>query len=372
MLAMSLSRPILNCRRFKNYNLLYSQCYRTHNVVHRIPNLSKPSSLVSARSISNSSSNPTSSTDVSITSTQLELPPSIPPVETFNLSPVDMMQYLLETVHHLPLLESSWFMTIAATTLLFRTLFSFPTAVYQERTRMKMRLVAPIINNYSERMKHQIARDCKKEGKEYKEFIDKYRREHNIIVSQVLDRYNIRPFLAAAFTLTQAPFWIATSFAIQKMAAYPPSIPPMLPVDGFITGGALWFTDLTMPDATFIIPVATGFVYLYNIQKSYSESHRKGFKHAVVKNILRLGTVFITYISIHAPVALPLYWLTSGAYTTFQNWALNRPTARRILNLNLPVFPAELTKAEQQELPDEVVAYVLDSEKRKKNSKDSS
>ena len=43
------------------------------------------------------------------------------------------------------------------------------------------------------------------------------------------------------------PFMLSTFFAIRGMAK--------LPVESFQTGGALWFTDLTIADPFFLLPV---------------------------------------------------------------------------------------------------------------------
>ena len=43
------------------------------------------------------------------------------------------------------------------------------------------------------------------------------------------------------------PFMMATFFGIRTMAK--------LPVESLTTGGCLWFSDLTIPDPYFILPV---------------------------------------------------------------------------------------------------------------------
>ena len=48
------------------------------------------------------------------------------------------------------------------------------------------------------------------------------------------------------FPMIQLPFVISTFIAIRKMCK--------LPVESMETGGALWFTDLTIADPYFILP----------------------------------------------------------------------------------------------------------------------
>jgi membrane protein insertase Oxa1/YidC/SpoIIIJ len=50
--------------------------------------------------------------------------------------------------------------------------------------------------------------------------------------------------------LVQAPIFISFFFGIRKMAE--------LPVGSMKAGGALWFTDLTIPDPLYILPVTLG------------------------------------------------------------------------------------------------------------------
>jgi YidC/Oxa1 family membrane protein insertase len=61
---------------------------------------------------------------------------------------------------------------------------------------------------------------------------------------------NLNP-LSILLPAAQAPFFISAFLAIRGMSKFP--------VESFTTGGALWFTDLTLADPYYILPVlATG------------------------------------------------------------------------------------------------------------------
>lgn len=50
--------------------------------------------------------------------------------------------------------------------------------------------------------------------------------------------------------------------------------------------GALWITDLTQPDPTFILPCILGAMYLTN-NEIYANNHVKGFKPPLAQRVGR-------------------------------------------------------------------------------------
>ncbi|CAG8580173.1 9128_t:CDS:2, partial [Acaulospora colombiana] len=74
------------------------------------------------------------------------------------------------------------------------------------------------------------------------------------------------PIRGIVLALIQAPVMISFFLATKKMAEFP--------VESFKIGGVLWFTDLTIPDPYYILPVLTtaGFLSIIEIGNEASKT----------------------------------------------------------------------------------------------------
>ena len=62
--------------------------------------------------------------------------------------------------------------------------------------------------------------------------------------------------------LMQGPAFVSVLYGLRTMVN--------LPVESMKTGGILWFTDLTIPDPTFALPIATAVTLLITMEVRYS------------------------------------------------------------------------------------------------------
>ncbi|XP_014740445.1 PREDICTED: mitochondrial inner membrane protein COX18 isoform X1 [Sturnus vulgaris] len=83
------------------------------------------------------------------------------------------------------------------------------------------------------------------------------------IVTELYVRDNCHPFKATVLLWVQVPMWVCVSLALRNcsVGALGPAVQ-----EQFSSGGALWFTDLTAPDSTWILPVALGLVNLLVVE----------------------------------------------------------------------------------------------------------
>ncbi|KAI8839951.1 hypothetical protein BC829DRAFT_26764 [Chytridium lagenaria] len=83
-------------------------------------------------------------------------------------------------------------------------------------------------------------------------------------VKEVYKLYDCQPWKTFLLPFTQLPLFIAVSFSLRRMAAFP--LPffetPPSPVPGFNTEGMLWFIDLAAPDPTLCCRCLSGFFIL--------------------------------------------------------------------------------------------------------------
>ena len=77
-------------------------------------------------------------------------------------------------------------------------------------------------------------------------------------LQQLFKKHNCSPLRGFVIPLVQAPIFVSFFFGIRKMAE--------LPVISMKTGGLFWFTDLTIPDPYYILPVLTAATFLTTIE----------------------------------------------------------------------------------------------------------
>ncbi|KAH8890182.1 hypothetical protein GQ53DRAFT_722074 [Thozetella sp. PMI_491] len=135
--------------------------------------------------------------------------------------------------------------------------------------------------------------------------------------------------------MLQLPLAIGMFRLLRDMAA--------LPVPSLESGGLLWFTDLTVADPYFALPIA-GAAMFYQVLKvgapylPEAQGKIMGMVGIVMVPISLLVTAWL-------PATVQLYILVSGALQLVQTWCLHKNWIRRPLGL-VPLVPtAEAAKA---------------------------
>ena len=159
-------------------------------------------------------------------------------------SPSGLLQSLLEFLHvnaHLP-----WWASIAAATITLRLLL-FPLALHMRRDAAKMANISPITSKINER-------------------IVAYRRiGNNLAVAEewkkqqsIFNQHGVNPSRTFMMSFAQLPVFVSFLMAIRGMAN--------LPLESMKTGGLYWFTDLTVPDPTYTLPLMACLAFISNIE----------------------------------------------------------------------------------------------------------
>jgi len=210
-----------------------------------------------------------------------------------------------------------WSGSIIATTLLLRSALTLPLVVKQLKTAATLELEAkPEVDAWRERIKGEIFRDMRDRGvRSYRGLspaaaaagttaatenasggaaaaasgtgegagaggkerdgeveVEAFQKEFETRVKskalEVYREHGYRPVQSLLLPLAQIPLWITLSLTIRRMAATPL---PFLethtaPLPGLSEAGYLWFTDLTLPDPTWVFPLIIGSSYLLNVE----------------------------------------------------------------------------------------------------------
>ncbi|XP_042006846.1 mitochondrial inner membrane protein OXA1-like [Salvia splendens] len=101
-------------------------------------------------------------------------------------------------------------------------------------------------------------------------------------------------------------------------------------VQSFKEGGAFWFTDLTTPDAMYILPVLTALTFCKTVEHN-AQQGLEGDRPA--KNSCRIVAVLSIPIIAQYPKAIFCYWITSNLYTVAYELVIKKPKVKQMLGL---------------------------------------
>ncbi|KAK3370564.1 outer membrane protein TOM13-domain-containing protein [Podospora didyma] len=121
-----------------------------------------------------------------------------------------------------------------------------------------------------------------------------------------------------------------------------------LPVPSLENGGTLWFTDLTVCDPYYILPIATAmiFVQTFRIPLPYMALEQQKTMKIVAMVILPISIVF----TCNLPAGIQFYFLVTGALQCLQSSLFYMPRFRRLVGLppiHKTIAPARIAGAYQ-------------------------
>ncbi|XP_063769609.1 mitochondrial inner membrane protein OXA1L [Pseudophryne corroboree] len=240
-------------------------------------------------------------------------------------SPTGLVQNILEFLHvdiGLP-----WWGAIVSATLVARILI-FPLIVKGQREAAKLNNHMPQITVMTTRMN-----EAKQSGNKF-EFSKAYTE-----LTLYQKKHDVNPLRGFLVPLVQMPVFISFFVALRQMA--------YLPVPSMQTGGLWWFTDLTIADPIYVLPVVVTCSMLAVIELG-AEFGVNNPQLAIMKNVMRIMPLTIFAFTIHFPTAVFMYWATSNFFSIAQVALLKIPTVRKKLNIpeKIQHDPSTLPKQE--------------------------
>ncbi|XP_045820950.1 mitochondrial inner membrane protein OXA1 [Trifolium pratense] len=226
--------------------------------------------------------------------------------------PVQALQYVIDAVHTYTGLN--WWAAIILTTLLIRSA-TVPLLINQLKATSKLTLMRPRLEEIKEEMEGKtmdpeaVAEGQKKMNKLFKE-------------------YGVSPFTPLKGLFIQGPVFISFFLAITNMAEKMPS---------FKHGGALWFTDLSTPDALYIFPVLTALSFLVVVECNMQEGMEGNPVAGTMKNFSRVLALLSVPFTMSFPKAIFCYWVTSNLFSLSYGMVLKVPGVKK--KLGIPDLP---------------------------------
>lgn len=139
-----------------------------------------------------------------------------------------------------------WWLSIVTATVVLRVAL-FPLVVYLQKNAARVALAQPEIKAVSEKiMEHRRTGD------------DLALAQEALRLHAIYKKYNCHPLKLFTLPLIQMPIFISFFMALRAMAR--------APLASMVTGGTLWFTDLTTPDPFYVLPLLACATFLSNIE----------------------------------------------------------------------------------------------------------
>ncbi|CAO3573158.1 unnamed protein product [Mortierella alpina] len=226
-----------------------------------------------------------------------------------HFTPVGALETVLEAVHISTGLP--WWATIAATTVMIRTAL-VPFIVKLQGNTARLHNVKPQLERLTENMK--LAKETNDTAA-----LARFSAQ----TQELFAKNDCNPLKSLVLPLLQAPVMISFYLALRDMAN--------LPVPQFKEGGIAWFTDLTIADPTYVLPVASSLGFLA-IMELGSEAGGVAQPKAM-KNVMRVMAVAMVPLTMNFPSAIFVYWLSSNMFTAGQILFFKAPAVRRFFNI---------------------------------------
>eukprot|EP00250_Pteridium_aquilinum_P014568 c22065_g2_i1 orf=223-1779(+) len=223
-------------------------------------------------------------------------------------SPMDLMVTCLDTLHNFTGLP--WWATISISAVVLRALL-FPSRVLQNKKLAEIKKLGP---------KLQLERLAK--GLSQGKFLEEYRhlkkRKQELCCPSLL-------WIIGPGIFIQVPLVLMIMYSLRKMA-----LEQHL---GFITGGFLWFKDLTNPGQGLtgaVLPLVVAATYFANVHVLFQgRPIRQGPLGSLEKawrKLLQCSTVFIFLSFYHVPQAVHMFFVPHSIMTLSQTLLFENET----------------------------------------------
>lgn len=255
--------------------------------------------------------------------------------------PPDYALWVIDTVH--TTLDVPWFVAISLTTIAIRTAL-LPISFATMRATSNMQRAKPEIAVLQARMKADTQQDSARAAM--------YQRQ----MQALMEKHDVKLSRIFAFPFAQLPVFTSMFFGLQRLGDHFPDA---------MEGGALWFSDLTVRDPYYVLPVATSALFLAMVEVGADGAAAGTGQGRMFKFGMRGMAIALIPFTGHMPASVFCYWLTANAYSLIQTGLLNKvPGTRKILGL--PPLPKVKNVGDNKT----IVEDVTDAFKRAKKAWD--
>lgn len=205
-------------------------------------------------------------------------------------TPVGLVQNCMEFLHIG--LDMPWYAAIALGTVVVRSLL-FPLVILAQRNAAKM-------NNYMPEL--QALQLKMTEARQTGNALDAARYSQEMMM--FMRDKQLNPLKNMLVPLAQAPLFISFFMGLRGMAN--------APVESLKDGGLFWFSNLTVSDPFYLLPIITSTTMWLTIEVGADSARLNAQNMQIMKYVLRALPVFILPFTVNFPGAILWYWTCSN------------------------------------------------------------
>ncbi|CAG2062376.1 unnamed protein product, partial [Timema podura] len=127
----------------------------------------------------------------------------------------------------------------------------------------------------------------------------------------------VNPLKNMLVPLAQAPLFISFFMGLRGMSN--------VPVESMRTGGLFWFTDLTVPDQYYLLPLITSATLYLTIELGTDSARLGSTNMQTMRYVLRALPICILPFIINFPGAILCYWVSTNFISLGQDTADSLP-----------------------------------------------
>lgn len=219
--------------------------------------------------------------------------PTFASLDLGGYSPVGILQSSLEYLH--VSCDLPWYATIIASTFVIRMLLT-PIVVKSQQNAALMRNIMPEMQEIQNKIT-----EARQMGNAVAYA------EHNQELIAMMQSKGVNPIKNLLVPMAQVPIFLSYFIGIRGMVN--------APVESLQTGGTLWFTDLTLADPYYLLPLITCSTLALTLKIASDARVQQVQMMSFIMNALPIITFpFI----MNFPSALVLYWASSNTISLMQ------------------------------------------------------
>ncbi|KAI3637676.1 hypothetical protein MIR68_004325 [Amoeboaphelidium protococcarum] len=235
-----------------------------------------------------------------------------------NWTPPGFLQQFMEYGH--VMLDMPWWAAIMGTTVLIRTAM-MPLNIIAQRQLAKMKLAQPLTQDLQQRMN-----SAKNEGQQDR-YLD--------LTHEMMHMYKtckIQPLASIGVGFLNGPVFLSFFYALQSLSEFKP------PISALTTGGMMWFTDLTVPDPYYALPVVSTASFLAVILREFNnQPTQTSSMQNTMKTTFFVGAIACFPYICTMPSALTLYWATNSIFTLLLTTGFKINKVKQFFNIPITV-----------------------------------
>nr|CAD7202441.1 unnamed protein product [Timema douglasi] len=241
-------------------------------------------------------------------------------------TPVGIVQNCMEYLHIG--LDLPWWASIALGTVVVRVMM-FPLVIASQRNAANMNNNLPQL---------QILQMKMTEARQSGNQLEAARYSQELII--FMKEKGVNPLKNMLVPLAQAPLFISFFMGLRGMSN--------VPVESMRTGGLFWFTDLTVPDQYYLLPLITSATLYLTIELGTDGARLSSTNMQTMRYVLRALPLCILPFIINFPGAILCYWVSTNFISLGQVAFLRIPAVRQYFKIeplvthtadSLPVKP---------------------------------